>query len=78
MMRVLMLVGALALASCSTATEIKRPDGRQELLVACGASTPWSVCYKEANDRCPQGYDTISEKGGLNRKEMRIACAPKS
>lgn len=76
-MRVWVLVAALALAGCTTATEIKRPGGRTELLIACGASTPWSVCYKEANERCPQGYDTLSEKGDINRKEMRIACAPK-
>lgn len=66
---ILMLV-----AGCSTVQEINRPDGKKEYLIACGASTGWDVCYKRANELCPQGYETISEKPGFNRKEMRIAC----
>lgn len=76
-MRVVLAVAAVALAGCTATTEIRRPGGKVELLIACGASTPWSVCYNEANKRCPQGYDTVSERGGFNRKEMRIACAPR-
>jgi hypothetical protein len=71
-------LASMALASCTTAQEIRRPGGRTEFLIACGASTPWSVCYREANKKCPQGYETLSEKGGFNRKEMRVACGPAS
>lgn len=67
-------VAILALASCATTQEIKRPDGKTEMLVACGASTGWNVCYAEANKRCPSGYNTLSEKAGFNRKELRISC----
>ncbi|MEA3640220.1 MAG: hypothetical protein VBE63_09785 [Lamprobacter sp.] len=62
-------------AGCSSAQEISRPDGKKEYLVACGASTGWDICYRRANEICPQGYETITEKPGFNRKEMRIACA---
>jgi hypothetical protein len=64
----------LLLASCTTTQEIVRPNGQKEYLVACGASTGWNICYKRANELCPGGYTTLSEKGGFNRKEMRISC----
>ncbi|RFF26890.1 hypothetical protein DZK25_11040 [Wenzhouxiangella sp. 15181] len=68
------LVAPLVLASCTTTQKINRPDGRVEYLIACGASTGWGICYREANETCPDGYETVSEKAGLNRKELRIAC----
>ena len=74
-MKVMIVAAALVLSGCATAQEIKRPDGRVELLIACGASTGFNICYSEANKKCPQGYDTIEEKAGFNRKELRIACA---
>ena len=71
------LVASVALCGggCTTTQEIRRPGGETEYLVACGAATGWDVCYKQANELCPQGYETLSEKGGFNRKEMRVACA---
>lgn len=68
---VLLLAG---LAGCTTVQRIDRPGGATEYLVACGASTGWNICYKKANELCPSGYNTLSEKSGFNRKEMRIAC----
>jgi hypothetical protein len=61
-------------AGCTTVQEVKRPDGRPEYIVACGAATGWNVCYDKANQICPGGYTTISEDAGFNRKELRIAC----
>jgi hypothetical protein len=69
----------LGLTACTTEQVINRPGGRTEFAIACGASTGWNICYQRVNELCPQGYDTVSEDGGFNRKEMRIACAgPKS
>lgn len=62
---------------CTTTQEIRRPDGSKEYLVACGAASGWNVCYDKANQLCPQGYNTLSEDPGFNRKEMRIACPSK-
>jgi hypothetical protein len=64
----------LALAGCTTAEAIRRPDGRVEYLIACGAGTGWNVCYRRANELCPAGYETLAEAPGFNRKEMRISC----
>ena len=66
----------LALGGCSTAQEIRRPDGRVEYLIACGAGAGWNLCYAEANKRCPSGYDTVAETAGVHRKELRISCPP--
>lgn len=73
-----LLGSALVIAGCTNVQEIRRPGGAVEYLIACGASSGWDVCYRRANQLCPGGYETVSEQGGFNRKEMRIACpAPK-
>jgi hypothetical protein len=64
----------LLISACTTVQEIKRPDGNTDYIVACGASTGWNICYNKANEVCPAGYNTITEDGGFNRKELRIAC----
>ncbi|BEI34200.1 hypothetical protein [Polynucleobacter sp. HIN5] len=65
------------LVGCTTSQEIKRVDGESEFLIGCGAATGWNICYQKANEICPNGYRTISEVGGFNRKELRVSC-PKS
>ena len=62
------------LAACTTAEQIRRPDGSLEYVVACGAGLGWNICYSRANELCPYGYTTVSEDAGFNRKELRIAC----
>ena len=68
------LFTAILLAGCTTMQEIQRPDGSTEYLIACGASTGFNVCYEKANKVCPSGYETLDEKSGINRKEIRINC----
>jgi hypothetical protein len=63
-----------AITGCTTAQEIRRPDGTIEYLIACDASLGWNNCYDKANEVCPSGYRTIFEDAGFNRKELRIAC----
>lgn len=70
----LAFAAALALSGCTTSTEIRRPNGVVEHMIACGAGTGWEVCYREANKQCPTGYVTISETPGFNRKELRFSC----
>ena len=74
MLKASILLAALALASCTTSQEVRRPDGASEFLVACGASTGWDICYGRANELCPTGWNTIRETPGFNRKEMLISC----
>ena len=65
------------LASCTTAEEIRRPDGRVQYIVACGASLGWNICYERANELCPEGYTDVSKEAGFNRKELTIDCGVK-
>jgi hypothetical protein len=65
---------ALLVTSCTTTQQINRPGGKKEYLVACGAATGWDICYKKANKLCSEGYTTLSEEAGFNRKELRISC----
>jgi hypothetical protein len=65
---------AIFIFGCTTTQEIRRPDGKKEFLIACGASLGWNICYEKANQICPNGYETIKEDAGFNRKELRILC----
>ena len=74
---VAVFISIALLSACTTTQEIKRPDGSMEYLIACGAGMGWNICYEKANDVCPVGYTTLSEKAGFNRKELRISCPEK-
>lgn len=50
------------------------PDGSREYIIACGAGLGWNICHRRANELCPTGYNTLSQDGGFNRKELTIAC----
>ena len=62
------------IAGCSTASKMYDQNGQVALLVDCGAATSFSVCHERAMKECPNGYITISETPGFNRKELRIRC----
>ncbi|MBX3489499.1 hypothetical protein [Parvibaculum sp.] len=64
----------LILAACTTTQKVQRPDGPDEYIIACGAAVGWNICYNQANETCPNGYTTLSEDAGFNRKELRISC----
>jgi hypothetical protein len=64
-----------AITGCTTAQEIRFPDGTIDYLITCAADLGWNICYDKANAVCPSGYTTIFEDPGFNRKELRIACA---
>ncbi|HEJ6924063.1 TPA: hypothetical protein SMF48_002722 [Serratia marcescens] len=63
-----------SLTGCAQSTQIKTADGKKQFIIECGAATPWSVCYEEANNACLSGYTDISKSSGFNRKEMTIEC----
>jgi hypothetical protein len=63
-----------AIYGCTTSSKIYDQTGQDALLIECGAAVSFSVCHKRALQECPQGYATISEKAGFNRKEIRIRC----
>lgn len=73
----LTVIAVLFISSCTTTQKIQRPDGSTEYLIACGAASGFNICYKKANKLCPNGYETLSENSGLNRKEIRIECPNK-
>ncbi|WP_223509583.1 hypothetical protein [Pseudomonas sp. BF-RE-29] len=70
----LVLAGIGMLAGCTTAQKINRPGGTVEYQISCGAATSWGVCYSRAQEECPDGYKTIEEDQGFNRKELKISC----
>lgn len=71
---VVVVLISLAFISCTTVSKIHERDGREALLIECGAAVSFSVCHERALKECPSGYTTISETPGFNRKEIRIRC----
>ena len=76
MARILILVCVVPLlvSGCTTANIIFEKDGKEALLVECGAAVSFSVCHDRAKQECPNGYKLLSEDAGFNRKEIRVRC----
>ncbi|MEO8158005.1 MAG: hypothetical protein ABI648_09430 [Betaproteobacteria bacterium] len=71
-MRLLLLI--LVLGGCTMSTPIHYTDGKPAQLIECGAAVAWSVCYTEANNACPKGYEVLREEAGFNRKSLTVRC----
>jgi hypothetical protein len=65
---------AFLISACTTAEEIKRPSGKTQYIIGCGAAVGWNVCYSRANELCPEGYMDVSKNAGFSRKELIIEC----
>lgn len=68
------LLPILLLTGCTISTPIHYTDGKPAQLIECGAAAPWSVCYTEANNACPKGYQALREEAGFNRKSLTVRC----
>lgn len=68
------LLVSMVVTGCTTVSRIYERDGREALLIECGAALSFSICHERALKECPSGYTTISETPGFNRKEIRIRC----
>lgn len=73
-MRAALLAGCLALAGGATAHHIRGANGEGLVMVECGAATSFSLCYDRAAKECPNGYRTVSEDPGFNRKTLKVEC----
>jgi len=73
-MRGVGILAILALAGCSTAHQIRGTEGEPLVMIQCGSSTSFSVCYERAAKECPRGYKTVSEEPGFNRKTLKVIC----
>lgn len=73
------IVGASAMVlflACTVATPFYDEQGKPAWIIQCGAATSLAVCHKRALKECPAGYTTLSERGGFNRREIRVRCHP--
>ena len=64
----------MLISGCTTTNRIFDKDGKEALLIECGAAVSFSVCHDRAKKECPNGYKTLSENAGFNRKEIRVRC----
>jgi len=62
------------LSGCTISSKIYDREGNEALLIECGAALSFSICHSRAREECPNGYRTLSEDGGFNRKELRVRC----
>lgn len=73
-MKKIFLLLPFLLVACAQSTQVNRGDGKKQFMIECGAGTSWGVCYEEANNVCPSGYNDVSKSSGFNRKEMIVEC----
>lgn len=76
-----LLILALALTGCTTASPTFGPNGEPLVFIECDY-TGMSACYQEAARRCPYGYRTVAAvdtftPGVLSsdtQKNLTVAC----
>jgi hypothetical protein len=81
------LIALLLLTGCASTQVVYDNQGRSALRIDCTDQGGWDVCYREAIERCPSGYVTLSRRGeGVtqaaaltqlgqsNLREMTIRC----
>ena len=71
---ILSCTAGMLISGCTTSNKIFEKDGMEALLIECGAAVSFSVCHERAKQECPNGYKTLSEDAGFNRKEIRVRC----
>lgn len=64
----------VVLTGCTTANPIRGASGESLVMIECGAATSFSICYSRAAKECPNGYRTVSEEPGFNRKTLKVEC----
>ncbi|WP_231318835.1 hypothetical protein [Escherichia coli] len=69
-----LIIFCMATSGCTTTTKINRGDEKEQYIIACGAATPWGLCYDKANALCKNGYKDLLKEQGFNRKELTIEC----
>jgi len=70
---ILITIISIYLVGCASSNTNYEQEGKEPLLIQCDASEPFSVCHKAAEEECPKGYTTLSEKSG-DPKELRVQC----
>jgi len=86
-MRLLVLVITATLASCTTVSEIRLPDGSYGHSINCsGTAQSWGNCYTKAEEICGEsGYDVVAggakqgstpatQYGAYRSSNMLIKC----
>jgi hypothetical protein len=54
------------LFGCTTATEIRGPQGQTMHLIECpGTANSMGACFNKANSLCPSGYETLDVQQAL-------------
>lgn len=71
---VILALGVISLTGCTTAHTVRGSSGESVVMVECGAATSFSICHDRAAKECPNGYRTVSEESGFNRKTLKVEC----
>ena len=69
-------VFALLLAACSSIFPNKTTDAREWQTANCSGTLDWNVCYKKAEARCPNGFDTANREEDMlsGLRKFAFAC----
>ena len=68
------VVAASALSGCATSQQIQGPNGEPLMMIECGSAVSMGVCYSKAKEVCPNGYRSVSEESGFDRKTLKVSC----
>lgn len=69
------LLLVLMLSACAE-LGLTKSDNRELTRIDCSGAAGWAVCYKQADTRCPSGFDIMQKEENLitGLRSISIAC----
>ena len=81
------ILAALFLVGCASATKVMSPNGKPGYSVECnGTAVSMTACYEKAAEVCPKGYIVVNQEnrsgfianqfyvGGTSHKGIFVEC----
>jgi len=67
---------ALLLTACSSVFPNKTTETREWQTVNCSGAAGWEVCFRKAEARCPNGFDTANREENMvtGLRAFAVSC----
>jgi hypothetical protein len=72
-LRLALLLAALGLSACTTATDVADASGQRQVIIRCGTAV-LGPCVRRAEQECGGAYDVLETNEGFSANSLRVRC----
>ena len=70
---ILICITVMLVSGCTTVNRIFEKDGKEALLIECGAAVSFSVCHDRAKRECPNPSSAVQKSKFLQINKLLIS-----